>query len=229
MECIDGKHIAIFNPPGSGSLYNYNGFFGVVLLPLVKHNYQFVYVNVGCQGRISDGGVFKSTDLYRGIVSSSLHIPKPTPLPKTGDPCWHEDEYADIPYVIVGNDAFQLTNYMMKPYSSRQMDDEHLVYNYRLSRFRRVCENAFGILASRFRLFLSRINVTSLSTINDNRLAGIVVHNMLCEKSRPSYMPREYIDEENPNTGLVIMILLHFSKVFHPLVHSRCVVFPPVF
>ena len=97
------------------------GFFSVVLLALVKHNYQFLYVNVGCQGRISDGGVLKSSDLYHGIQSSLFNIPNPTPLPKTGDPCWDDDEYPDIPYMIVGDEAFQLANYMVKPYSaSRQ-------------------------------------------------------------------------------------------------------------
>ena len=34
-------------------------------------------------------------------------------------------------------------------------------------------------------------------------LAGIVLRNMLCEKPRPSYMPCEYIDQENPNAGIL--------------------------
>ena len=152
---MDGKHIAIFNPPGGGSTtyYNYKGFYSMVLLGLVKYNYQFTYVGVGCQGRISDGGVFKNTDLYCGIVSSTLNISKPRPLPKTGDPCGEEDIYPAIRYVIVGCDAFQLSEFMMKPYSSRNLDENSRVFNYRLSRFRRISENAFGILAAKFRIF----------------------------------------------------------------------------
>ena len=147
---------------GWQAFFNYKGFYSVVLL---AHKYQFLYANVGCQGRISDGGVFKSSDLYRGIQSSSLNIPEPTPLPKTGNPCWEEDGYPNIPYVIVGDDAFQLAEYTMKPFSTkRHQSEEHLVFNYRLSRFRRVSENAFGIFVSRFRLFLGRINIKDISS-----------------------------------------------------------------
>ena len=107
--------------------------------------------------------------------------------------------------MIVGDDAFQLADYMMKPYSTnRQLSEEQLVFNYRLSRFRRVSENAFGIFVSRFCLFLSRINIKNPSSINKVILAGVVLHNMLCEKSRASYMPKDYMDREDQNTGEVI-------------------------
>ena len=205
IGAMDGKHIAIFNQPDSGSLfYNYKGFYSVVLLALVKHNYQFLYVNVGCQGRMSDGGVFKNTDLYKGIISNKLNLPAPRTLPKTGDPIWDEDDYQKIPFMIVGDDAFQLSDHMMKPYKGKFLTDDQICFNYRLSRFRRCSENAFGIFVSRFRLFLARINVNNLVSINKIILAGIVLHNMLCEKSRASYMPNDYVDQEDPRTGTII-------------------------
>ena len=111
----------------------YKRFYSVVLLALVKHNYQLLYVNVGCQGRLSDGAVFKNSDLYRGIVSNTVNIPNPRALPKTGDPCWDENEYPKLPFLIVGDDAFQLSTHMIKPYSGRSLSDEQIVFNYRLS------------------------------------------------------------------------------------------------
>lgn len=52
-----------------------------------------------------------------------------------------------MPYVLLGDDAFALTNYFLKPYPGRQLDsEEKTVFNYRVSRCRRVIENAFGEL-----------------------------------------------------------------------------------
>ena len=74
VEAIDGKHVPLINPLNSGSTYfNYKSFFSIVLLPLVDANYKFLYVNVGCQGRISDGGLFKNSELYHLLVNGEIN------------------------------------------------------------------------------------------------------------------------------------------------------------
>lgn len=59
---MDGKHIALQAPKWSGTgiiIRNYKQFFSVVLFAIVEANYNFIYVDEGCLGRISNGGDFK--------------------------------------------------------------------------------------------------------------------------------------------------------------------------
>lgn len=56
--------------------------------------------------------------------------------------------------VFVADDAFPLKTYILKPYArSTYLSRNPKIFNYRLSRARRIVENAFGILTSKFRIF----------------------------------------------------------------------------
>jgi len=82
LGAIDGKHVLITKPPNSGSYYfNYKGTFSVVLFAVVNANYEFIYVHCGTNGRVSDGGILKETDLYRSLENKNLKIPPPQVLP----------------------------------------------------------------------------------------------------------------------------------------------------
>ena len=78
------------------------------------------------------------------IDNNSLHIPEPSII----NNCESQLKY---PYVFVADDAFSLKPYMLKPYPNNDVcDREQTIYTYRACRARRVIENSFGILASRF-------------------------------------------------------------------------------
>ena len=131
-------------PSNSGSHYrNYKGSDSIILLAVVGPEYEFLYAEDGMNGRNSDGGAWAQSPLKMALEDNTLNIPKSTPL----------SDGMDIPYVLVGYYAFSLSHYMMKPYPPKHLCSEKSIFNYRLSRARRISENVFGILANRWRVF----------------------------------------------------------------------------
>ena len=193
VGAMDGKHVIIRPPPNTGSYYfNYKHSFSIVLLAVVDADYKFTYVDVGCNGRISDGGVLKNSSLHPALEENTLNLPSPEPLPGNSDP---------IPYMIVADDAFPLKQYILKPYSQHGLTNEKRIYNYRLSRARRIVENAFGILANRFRIFMQPIGLVP-ETVERIVLACCSLHNFLRVRlgSCNVYTPRGSLDTEDRET-----------------------------
>lgn len=166
------------------------------MLALVDATYNFIYVDVGCQGRISDGGVFNNTAFKEQLDGNSLHLPPPHPLTEGAE---------EMPYVFVGDEAFQLSAHLMKPYSGlHEKGSKQRVFNYRLSRARRVSENAFGILASSFRV-LRRPMLLEPNVATKVTLAIIHLHNYLRKSpSKNVYCPPGIFDKECHDSGEVI-------------------------
>lgn len=70
---IDGKHIAIRAPANCGSTFhNYKKSNSIVLMAVVGPNYQFIYIDVGSNGSLSDGGVFRNCSLFEALESGLL-------------------------------------------------------------------------------------------------------------------------------------------------------------
>lgn len=73
---MDGKHVNIFAPNDSSDYYNYKGAHNIVLLALVDDDYCFSYVDIGTNGRSSDGGVFERSGLGRALERNTLNLPE---------------------------------------------------------------------------------------------------------------------------------------------------------
>lgn len=193
LGAIERKHIVIQCPGNSGSeFYNYKGTFSIVLMALVDANYFISYIDVGCQGRISDGGVFRNTSLYKKLEQNELNLPIDEPLPTKTE---------IMPYVFVGDDAFALGKHMMKPYSGvYEKGNSKRIFNYRLSRARRIVENVFGIMSSVFRVLRKPILLNE-DRVSDIAMTCALLHNFLSrsKSSRSSYSPPGTFDSEHEN------------------------------
>lgn len=192
IGALDGKHIRMTSPPASGSFfYNYKNFFSIILMAVVNANYEFIFIDVGAEGKASDGGVWKKTSLFDYMTDENnpLNVPQPALIPGIREP---------IPYFLVGDDAFAMTPSLLKPYAAQGISARNRIYNYRLSRSRMVVENAFGILTTRFRIFRKEITMHPAGT-EKVVLACSVLHNFLRRKCGVTYMPQRSIDSEGDN------------------------------
>ena len=125
---------------------------------MVDDNYCFRYIDIGAPGRHSDGGTFNQRSLKKKIENKELNIP---------------DEF-----VVIGNSAFPLKSYLIRPYPRKRANKENQIYNYRLCRARRTVENAFGVLVSRFRIF-EKPFATKVETAKKIVRTACAIHNWL--------------------------------------------------
>lgn len=198
IGAIDGKHIVMQSPVHSGSeYYNYKKSFSVVLLALVDSNYNFIFADIGSQGRISDGGVFRNSLLWQKICRNELNLPTPHPLPGST---------IDVPYVFLGDGAFALTRHVMKPYPGNHNErTPKRIFNKKLSSSRVIVENVFGILASKFRVFRKPILLNPEKTTIIT-MTCILLHNFLRRSFSSStiYTPPGTIDVYDDNGVLTV-------------------------
>ncbi|GFR76285.1 protein ANTAGONIST OF LIKE HETEROCHROMATIN PROTEIN 1 [Elysia marginata] len=173
VGAIDGKHIALNHnaPTKSGSMYYcYKGFPSIVLMAVSDADSCFILVDCGQYGRISDAGVYRTSQISKLLKEGKLNIPtsefKVNSTRKT------------IPFMIVGDEAFPLKTYLLKPYAAKTLDQEKRIYNYRHSRARRTVECAFGILAKKFEIFQRPLRVEPDKAVLLTN-AALVLHNFI--------------------------------------------------
>ena len=103
-------------------------------------------------------------ELCELLNSGGLGLPPPEPLP---------NDDVNMPYFLLVDDAFALRPFLMKPYATRFMSKDQRIANYRISRARRVVENAFGILAQR-----NQLPQTTILQKPDN--VRVIINAMVC-------------------------------------------------
>lgn len=141
---------------GSGSqFFSYKGTFSVVLLAVVDADYCFM-----------------------PVFSHSLNLERSWKRANYKCHYLHRDPLTELKHVIVGDEGFPLKKYLMRPYPDRDLDKAKTIFNYWLSRARRVSENAFGILTACWRLYQRRIHL-SPDNVDNVIKATCILHNYL--------------------------------------------------
>lgn len=196
IGAMDGKHIVIQCPVHTGSDYfNYKRSFSIVLLAVVDSNHQFIFADIGSQGRISDGGVLRNSVLWQRISENTLNIPTPCPLLGSDEP---------LPYVFLCDGAFALSTHIMKPYpGNHEFGSDKRLFNEKLSSSRVLIENTFGILASRFRVFRKPIGLAP-EKVSLLTMTCILLHNFIKKSnSNHIYAPPGTFDTYDDNGTLI--------------------------
>lgn len=194
VGAIDGKHITIQAPPNSGSAYfNYKKTFSIVLMAVCDARYQFTLFDVGAYGSDSDGGILSRSTFGKALYEGTLNLPKGRARLPGSD--------KETPCYFVGDEAFQMSINIMRPYPGRTLNDQRRIFNYRLSRARRTIENTFGILAARWRI-LRRPIIAGPEVVDKFVVAAMCLHNFLKAKNdettpqQQRYCPSQFVDRE---------------------------------
>ena len=123
-------------------------------------------MHAGTAGSCSDAHIFNACQLKRRIEDGRIGFPDPAPI-----------------------------TWLMKPYGRRMLTREERIANYRISRGRRVVENAFGILFSRFRVMLTTIELPPV-TVREVVLTCVVLHNILRSQYQGQHGGQEPGDDD---------------------------------
>ena len=187
IGALDGTHIPIRKPIGGGSTYfNYKKFHSIILLGIVDASYRFMYVHIGAAGSEGDASTWNRCSFHRSLRTGTAGLPEPAPLPYDDHP---------VPYHLVADDAFYLDEHLMKPYAHRTQVRHERIFSYRVSRARRIVENAFGLLQARFRVFTNSMFVEPRK-VRKIVMCGVVLHNLFLAR-RPLPAGAREVDHEN--------------------------------
>lgn len=153
-------------------------------------------MDIGTYDRRSDGGIFKDSLMGQSFHNKQMNLPEPEVITSHGQP---------LPYVLVGDEAFQLSDYLLRPYPGREcLNQEKKIFKYRLSRARRTIENTFGILVSRWRI-LKRLIICTIEKTTKIVQAVVCLHNWLClqDIGKDQYVLPSMIDQDDLNNDII--------------------------
>ena len=121
---------------------------------------------LGSQGIPMIRSFFQFTQLWTAITENNI-------IPSIGK----NSHNVTVNPLILGDSAFPLRTWLLKPYGRDVLKPKESNFNYRLSGARMVSERAFGQLKSKWRILHCRSECKPES-VKDTALACVVLHNL---------------------------------------------------
>ena len=153
-----------------------------------KH--RFIIVESGASGKRADANIYHKSTFAKKLRNGNLQVPPPCPV---------KGVQGQMPFFFVGDNAYPRSENFAIPFKGLHLRDEEMVHNYRISRARRIVENAFGILTARFRILLRPIE-GSPALVRSVILATLALHSFHLQDeesvppNRRKYKPHGYAD-----------------------------------
>ena len=122
-HCLQVNVLCVLGNAGS-QYFNYKHTNSLVLMAICDATYRFLHVDIGDFGRHHDAGIFANSAMGSSLADGTFGLPRPEILQGTNKM---------VDYCIIGDSAFPLTRYMMKPYPGSHLPDPEMIFNYRYS------------------------------------------------------------------------------------------------
>jgi hypothetical protein len=98
-------------------------FFSVAFQSVANSESRFIVIDTDAYGKQSDSGTFSGYNLYQFLADSESTLPKSASFEGSG---------TDMPFVILGNKAYPLKTFLMRPLARKNMSCEERGFNCRL-------------------------------------------------------------------------------------------------
>uniref|UniRef100_A0A0A1XA05 Putative nuclease HARBI1 n=1 Tax=Zeugodacus cucurbitae TaxID=28588 RepID=A0A0A1XA05_ZEUCU len=167
VGCVDGTHFNISLPKYDAiSYYNRKGNHTIILQAICDSKFRFLDVFIGCPGSCHDAHVWKTSPIYKGIISGEVELAENA--------------------VILGDSAYPLSKFLLTPYRDNgHLRSEERNFNYCLSSTRVFIEQSYGILKQKFKI-LNYINLRSVKKASMVIFACTILHNFIINRGNPS-------------------------------------------
>lgn len=115
------------------------------------------------------------------LEKEGLNLPEDAVLP-------HDESGQAFPHYFVGDEAFPLKRYLMRPFPKRVLNNSRRIFNYRLSRGRKTVECAFGMMTQKFQILKTAIRSTKLLNITNIVKCCCILHNFIRTREGRKYL-----------------------------------------